>query len=89
MKGKIISRYATYKIWGDRPAPHNIEFNGRLIGQLTSYNDHDICGSGLTIVSVDVDNKQYCSECGYQFRYKKDAQAFNYCPKCGRKIVKG
>ena len=86
MKGETMSRYVTYKLWGDCKAPNNLEFNGRLIGQKASCND--ICGSGLTIVSVDVDNKQYCTECGYQFRYKKDAQMFNYCPMCGRKIVR-
>lgn len=28
-----MSRYVTYKLWSDRTAPNNLEFNGRLIGE--------------------------------------------------------
>lgn len=77
-----MSRYVTYKLWDGRTAPNNLEFNGRLIGEKsiqTTPTTHVICS----------DNTYYCNECGHIFRYKKDAQTFNYCPVCGRKIVKG
>jgi hypothetical protein len=83
VKGKIMSRYATYKLWGDRSAPHNIEFNGRLIGELAIQTEPT-----TRVVHYSSDNTYFCDECGYLFRYKKDAQTFNYCPICGHKIVR-
>ena len=31
--------------------------------------------------------KYYCQKCGYVFRYKKDAETFNFCPCCGMKVI--
>lgn len=36
-----MDEYATYKIWNGRKAPHNIEFNGRLIGEKGNINNAD------------------------------------------------
>ena len=68
-----MDEYATYKIWNGRKAPHNIEFNGRLSTPTTQVKND--CG------------KYYCQKCGYVFRYKKDAEAFNFCPCCGTKVI--
>ena len=85
-----MSEYAIYKLWNDRVVPNNLVHDGRLIGALvpsintSSNKDTD----NVTTVSQICTGKYYCIECDYQFRYKKDAQTFNYCPICGRKIVK-
>ncbi len=82
-----MSEYATYKLWNDRVVPNNLEFDGRLIGVLVPSSNTNTVEP--TSVYQKCTGKYYCAECGYIFRYKKDAQTFNYCPMCGRKIVKG
>lgn len=75
-----MSEYATYKLWNECRAPHNLEFNGRLIGEKVI----------LTTPTTQVINdcgKYYCQKCGYVFRYKKDAETFNFCPCCGMKVI--
>lgn len=86
-----MSEYATYKLWNDRVIPNNLVYGGRLIGALvpSSNTSSNTDTDNVTIVSQTCTGKQYCVECGYQFRYKKDVQTFNYCPMCGRKIEKG
>ena len=77
-----MSRYVTYKLWGDCRAPNNLEFNGKLIGVKT------ILTTPTTQVIHDDDfNVYYCNECRYVFRYKKDAKTFNFCPCCGAKVI--
>lgn len=76
-----MSEYVTYKLWDGCTAPNNLEFNGRLRGERVA--------DMVTLAVPDDCGKYYCTECGYYFRYKKDAQTFNYCPMCAHRIVKG
>lgn len=76
-----MSNYVTYRLWGDCTVPNNLVFDGRLIGV------KDIPTTPITYVIHDC-NVYYCSECGYVFRYKKDAKTFNFCPCCGAKVVR-
>ncbi len=82
-----MSEYATYKLWNDRVVPNNLVYDGKLIGALVPSSNTDTVET--TFVAQEYTGKYYCIECDYRFRYKKDAQTFNYCPMCGRKIVKG
>ena len=71
-----MSEYATYKLWNGRKAPNNLEFNGRLIGE-------KVISTTPTTQVINDCGKYYCQKCGYVFRYKKDAETFNFCPCCG------
>lgn len=75
-----MDEYATYKIWNGRKEPHNIEFNGRLIGE-------KVISTTPTTQVINDCGKYYCQKCGYVFRYKKDAETFNFCPCCGAKVI--
>lgn len=70
----------TYRVWDGCKAPYNLEFNGRLIGEKEEPT--------ITLAAPGGDGKHFCTNCGYLFRYKKDAETFSYCPMCGARVVR-
>lgn len=51
----------------------------------TNKGKHGVCGKPAVFLSLD-ENTVCCSSCHSQFR-ASEVRGYNYCPKCGEKIL--
>lgn len=95
-----MSRYVTYKLWSDRTAPNNLEFNGRLIGEkvisttpitqmsCTYDNDDEATQEYMYLIERSPEDTVacHCHSCNDVFRYDRGIVP-SYCSNCGAKVV--
>lgn len=95
-----MSEYATYKLWNGCRSPHNLEFNGRLIGEKVisttpttqmSYeygNGDDRTEEYMELIDRTPEDTVacHCHACNMVFRFERGIVP-DYCPFCGAKVV--